>query len=199
MVTAQVIWVPTRTAGSIIRPRPSRVFPATAASMTSLFEKYRPITVGVLAAHSTDARRNRKILDISTRTEVSPMHCRDQSCDIHSSDEAGAFMNVQVADPVGAQLTAPTPVPGTPAEILQVGFGFWGAKVLLSAVDLGVFTELAKGSLGADDLGDRVGVNPRGRRDFLDALVALGMLDRSEGLYSNTPTTNLFLDRAKPS
>lgn len=33
----------------------------------------------------------------------------------------------------------------TPDRILQLGFGFWGPKTLLSAVELGVFTELAKG------------------------------------------------------
>src|SRR5262245_15766303 len=32
----------------------------------------------------------------------------------------------------------------TPDRILQLGFGFWGPKVLLSAVELGVFSELAK-------------------------------------------------------
>ena len=37
------------------------------------------------------------------------------------------------------------------------------------------------------------------RRDFFDALVALGMLEREDGRYANTPATDLFLDRAKPS
>ena len=37
------------------------------------------------------------------------------------------------------------------------------------------------------------------RRDFFDALVALGMLEREDGRYANTPATELFLDRAKPS
>ncbi len=32
-----------------------------------------------------------------------------------------------------------------PGGILQLGLGFWGSKTLLSAVELGVFTELAKG------------------------------------------------------
>ena len=38
-----------------------------------------------------------------------------------------------------------------------------------------------------------------GARDFFDALVALGMLERNAGRYSNTPATDLFLDPAKPS
>ena len=33
----------------------------------------------------------------------------------------------------------------TPEKIMGLGFGFWGSKTLLSAVELGVFSELAKG------------------------------------------------------
>jgi len=42
-------------------------------------------------------------------------------------------------------------------------------------------------------------LHPRSARDFLDALVALGMLERDGDHYANTPETDLFLDRAKPS
>jgi hypothetical protein len=88
----------------------------------------------------------------------------------------------------------------TPDGILQLGLGFWGSKTLLSAVELGVFTELAKsGPEDADALQDRLGLHPRSARDFLDALVALGMLERDGDQYSNTQATEVFLDRAKPS
>lgn len=83
--------------------------------------------------------------------------------------------------------------------IFQLGLGFWGSKTLLSAIELGVFTELAAGPLDAEALMDRLSLHPRAARDFFDALVALGMLEREGGLYSNTPETDLFLDRAKPS
>ena len=36
-------------------------------------------------------------------------------------------------------------------------------------------------------------------QDFLDALVALGFLERADGVYGNTPSTDLFLDKRKPS
>jgi len=73
------------------------------------------------------------------------------------------------------------------------------SKVLLSAVELGLFSELAAAPLDADAIGRRLGLHPRGIRDFLDALVALGMLARNDGLYSNTPESSVFLDRAKPA
>ncbi|MPY78876.1 MAG: methyltransferase [Actinophytocola sp.] len=92
-------------------------------------------------------------------------------------------------------MTAPTP-----EHIMEIGFGFWPSKTLLSAVELGVFTELAAvGELDADALRERLGLHPRSARDFFDALVALGLLDRVASRYRNTEATGLFLDRAKPS
>lgn len=87
----------------------------------------------------------------------------------------------------------------TPDRILQLGLGFWGPKTLLSAVELGVFTVLAQGPATLATLTQRLGLHPRSARDFFDTLVALGMLDRTGDRYSNTPETDFFLDRAKPS
>ena len=91
-------------------------------------------------------------------------------------------------------------VPPTPDGIMQLGLGFWGSKTLLSAVELGLFTELAKEQpLDDETLSERLMLHPRSARDFLDALVALGMLKRDGDRYANTAETDLFLDRAKPS
>lgn len=87
----------------------------------------------------------------------------------------------------------------TPDAIMQLGFGYWGSRTLLSAVELGLFTELAKGPLALEELRSRVGLHERSARDFLDALVALGMLTREQGKYGNTAATDLYLDRAKPA
>jgi hypothetical protein len=88
----------------------------------------------------------------------------------------------------------------SPEQIMRLGLGFWGSKTLLSAVELGLFTELARGPRDAEAIGERLGLHPRGARDFLDALVSLGMLERdAAGLYANTPESDTFLDRAKPS
>ncbi len=87
----------------------------------------------------------------------------------------------------------------TPEKIMEIAMGFGGAKVLLSAVEFGLFTELAKGPRDADGIRAALGLHPRANRDFLDTLVALGLLEREDGLYRNTEATGLFLDRAKPS
>jgi SAM-dependent methyltransferase len=89
--------------------------------------------------------------------------------------------------------------PPNPGRIMELGLAFWGSKTLLSAVELGVFTELADGPRDGEQLAARLGLHPRSARDFFDALVALGMLAREGGEYANTPESDLFLDRDKPS
>ena len=86
-----------------------------------------------------------------------------------------------------------------PERILQTGLAFWASKTLLSAIEMGVFTELAQGPERFDALSGRLGLHSRSARDFLDALVALGFLQREGDRYANTPETDLFLDRKKPS
>jgi hypothetical protein len=84
-------------------------------------------------------------------------------------------------------------------HIMQVGLGFWASKTLLSAVEMELFTELAKHPETLADLSARLALHPRSAQDFLDALVALNFLERRDGVYYNTPSTDLFLDKRKPS
>jgi len=86
----------------------------------------------------------------------------------------------------------------SPERILALGFGFWGAKALLSAVELGLFTELAKEPLDEQALRQRLGLHERSARDFFDALVALGLLERLGDFYTNGPEAERYLDRASP-
>jgi Dimerisation domain len=64
---------------------------------------------------------------------------------------------------------------------------------------MGVFSELSRGPEDLASISGRLGLHSRSARDFLDALVALGFLVRSGDRYGNTPETDLFLDRKKPS
>lgn len=86
-----------------------------------------------------------------------------------------------------------------PDRILQVGLGFWASKALLSAVEMELFTELAKHPEDLETLQARLNLHPRSARDFLDALVSLKFLERRDGRYYNTPSTDFFLDKRKPS
>jgi hypothetical protein len=91
----------------------------------------------------------------------------------------------------------------SPEHILQIGMGFWPSKVLLSAVELGLFTILAEGPKTGPELERALGLHPRATYDFLDGLVALNLLDRDGAgpgaIYRNTPATAAFLDRKSPT
>lgn len=87
----------------------------------------------------------------------------------------------------------------TPENILKLGMGFWASKTVLSAVELGVFSALAEAPSDLAALQIRLGLHPRSARDFFDALVALKLLQRDDGIYRNAPDADLFLDKAKPS
>jgi len=89
-----------------------------------------------------------------------------------------------------------------PARILQIGTSFFAAKTLLTAVEMGLFTALAKRPLTADGLARVLKLHSRAIPDFPDALVALGLLrrhgDGPQAVYMNTEETEIFLDRASP-
>jgi hypothetical protein len=89
----------------------------------------------------------------------------------------------------------------TNQRIMEMVLGFQVSQVVLTATELGVFTALAAGGpLGAEALRARIGIDPRAARDFFDALVALGLLERdAAGRYANAPDADVYLDRAKPS
>ena len=87
----------------------------------------------------------------------------------------------------------------SPERIMQVGMGFWASKALLNAIEMELFTHLAGHPQDRETLRGRAGLHPRSARDFFDALVALGFLERNGGVYRNTPDADLFLDKHKPS
>lgn len=88
--------------------------------------------------------------------------------------------------------------PPSPDALFQLAQGFMASKTFLAAVDLELFTVLAQGPLDAEGVRAGLGLHPRGVRDFLDTLVALGVLEREDGRYRNTPTTAAYLDRTRP-
>src|ERR1044072_5012022 len=89
-----------------------------------------------------------------------------------------------------------------PSAILQTAFSFWSSKVLLTAVEFGVFTKLANRRLTGEELGAELKLHPRGIADFFDTLVAMKFLEREgdgpSAKYSNTPEGALYLDEKSP-
>ncbi|MGA4850153.1 methyltransferase [Streptomyces sp. G5(2025)] len=86
--------------------------------------------------------------------------------------------------------TAPVVDPG---PLIRLTIADCAAKVLHSAVTLGVFGALAKSPADAAELARRTGTHHRMVPDFLDALVGLGLLERTEGRYRNSPLARAYL------
>lgn len=90
-----------------------------------------------------------------------------------------------------------------PDRIMAIGAGYCASKVLLTAVGLGLFTELSDQAMTAEVIADRFGLVLRPATDFLDALVSLDLLERdgdgTGAQYRNTPETASFLDEASPA
>src|SRR3981081_617651 len=87
--------------------------------------------------------------------------------------------------------------PLDPGRILEMALAFWPSKTLLTANELGIFTELAKAPLTGDQLRQRIGIHERSARDFFDTLVALRMLERDGDTYSNAADVDAVLATAK--
>ena len=92
-----------------------------------------------------------------------------------------------------------------PSKIMQIGMGYWASKALLAAVKFGLFTHLAGTKLSGREIKQKLSLNTTDRHvyDGLDTLVSLGFLQRDgvmdSSVYSNSPDTEMFLDKKKPS
>nr|WP_316641029.1 methyltransferase dimerization domain-containing protein [uncultured Roseateles sp.] len=86
----------------------------------------------------------------------------------------------------------------SPERILQLGQGLYAAQTLVTAIELGLFTELGKGPRSARQLRRALGLSGRATPDLPDALVALGLLEREgddgDAVYLNTRESSRFLD-----
>jgi Dimerisation domain len=92
-------------------------------------------------------------------------------------------------------MTAANPLaPPSPEHILQIGLGFWASRTLLSAVELGVFTQVAEKPQDLETLRSALGLHSRAAHDFLDALTALARVYRPQ--RAKTSLTRYWRGRA---
>src|SRR5687767_13540627 len=106
---------------------------------------------------------------------------RQSSIVIVQSGRYHVAMSSRIVEPnLSSRRSLPSPeslVP-SPERIMQVGLGYWASKTILTAVELGLFTLLAERPRTAEEVRQALHLHPRAIHDFLDALVALGFLQR---------------------
>lgn len=84
-----------------------------------------------------------------------------------------------------------------PDDLMQKIRGFQVSRVILSAVELDIFTAVGQGANAADVAG-KVGIDPRAAEMFLNALVALELLDKKDGMFSSTALSARYLMDGSP-
>jgi len=89
--------------------------------------------------------------------------------------------------------------PPNPVQIFSTVQGFQRAYALKAAVDIDLFTEIAKGSHAPAEIAMACHAAERGVRILCDALVVMGFLTKAGNRYSTTPDTAFFLDRRSPA
>lgn len=82
--------------------------------------------------------------------------------------------------------------------IIQLGTGYTRAKLVQSAVEIGLFGLLAKAPATEVEIRTALGIHPRIARDFLDAVVAIGLLLRDGEHYRNSVGAQRFLVPDEP-
>lgn len=86
----------------------------------------------------------------------------------------------------------------TPIPLMQLVTGFWASKTLAAAVDLDLFTRLSGRGTTAQELSQMLSFHSRPAEMLLSACAALGLLEKYEGRYCNSPLSEEFLVRGKP-
>ena len=84
-----------------------------------------------------------------------------------------------------------------PDDLTRMLRGYQESRILLTAVELDVFTAVGGGAT-APAVAKQCGTDPRATELLLNALVALGALRLEQGRYVNTPATAQFLVAGSP-
>ncbi|MYW00141.1 methyltransferase, partial [Streptomyces sp. SID3343] len=80
-----------------------------------------------------------------------------------------------------------------PGPIVDVAIGYMAAKQLFAANAAGLFAALADGPASLDEIAARTGLPARTALILSDAMLALGLLERAAGGYTNSPSTRRYL------
>ena len=86
-----------------------------------------------------------------------------------------------------------------PGRLMKISGAYWESFPLHVAVDLGVFTLIGEGSLSGEEIAARLKGNARSVRTLLDAVAAMGLLEKKADQYSNTEAAKTFLIKTCPS
>lgn len=86
----------------------------------------------------------------------------------------------------------------TPESILRLARQFMESRILLTASELNLFSNIAGKPATAKELSEELGAEIRGLTILLDALAAMGLLEKREDRYQTLPEAVPFLSNDSP-
>lgn len=87
----------------------------------------------------------------------------------------------------------------SPGTLIEVSGAFWKTCTLHAGVKLGVFAALGDREMAAPEVAGALGGSERGIPMLLNALAAMGLLERHGGRFRNTPEARRFLCPDSPA
>lgn len=93
----------------------------------------------------------------------------------------------------------PAPMPPSPATIFEMLSAYQQTAALSAAIELSLFTAIAEGNTTVAAMAQRCAASERGIRILCDYLTVHGLLAKSDGSYSLSPTAAVFLNQNSPA
>jgi len=100
-------------------------------------------------------------------------------------------MSIEHGEKFRAAMAAREKAGTLPDRLDQMIRGYMPSRCILTALELDIFTAIGEGA-NAEQIGARIHANARAAEMLLNALVALGLVTKSAGIYSNTPESARF-------
>ncbi|MBJ8154341.1 methyltransferase [Bacillus cereus] len=82
--------------------------------------------------------------------------------------------------------------------LMEIASGFWASKTLATAVELEIFNQIPQEGIGLDELSKKLKIKSRPAEMLLTGCTSLGLLQKKNTLYYNSPLSEEFLVKGKP-
>ena len=80
-----------------------------------------------------------------------------------------------------------------PDQIIEMASGYQKSRIILTAFELDVFTAIGNGMVSADEIARTIGAHPKSTERFLNALCAIGLLEKKDDFFFNTGVSSRYL------
>jgi 3-hydroxy-5-methyl-1-naphthoate 3-O-methyltransferase len=133
--------------------------------------------------------------DVSEIVDAHLLHHKPVNRLVWSDAPAMRAMSIEHGEKFSAAMAAREKAGTLPDRLDQMIRGYMPSRCILTALELDIFTAIGEGA-NAEQIGMRIQANPRAAEMLLNALVALGLVTKSGGIYGNTPESARFFNQA---